>query len=158
LDEFGDDRYIATGSAGESPIPRVSEPASPALPQKFQQRRMLFSLRRHRYVHQDNEFWRENMEVQGLQILQWSVDEVCQLLIHMGLDKYIPEFSVNQITGPRFLDLDGNKLKSMGINNHSDRAIIKKKIKSFKSKIEVERRVLEKQSRQRGPLKMLTSH
>lgn len=110
LDEFGDDRYAA-GSAGESPIPRVSEPASPALPQKFQQRRMLFSLRRHRYIHQDNEFWRENMEVQGLQILQWSVDEVCQLLIHMGLDKYIPEFSVNQITGPRFLDLDGNKLK-----------------------------------------------
>lgn len=127
MDEFGDDRYIATGSTGESPIPRVSEPASPALPQKFQQRRMLFSLRRHRYLHQDNEFWRENMEVQvritrnsifylkfffqGLQILQWSVDEVCQLLIHMGLDKYIPEFSVNQITGPRFLDLDGNKLK-----------------------------------------------
>ncbi|KAI6175059.1 hypothetical protein M3Y97_00989900 [Aphelenchoides bicaudatus] len=161
LDEFGDERYISTnGSTSDSPIPRVSEPASPALPQKFQQRRMLFSLRRHRYI-QDNEFWRENMEAQfqGLQILQWSVDEVCQLLIHMGLDKYIPEFSVNQITGPRFLDLDGNKLKSMGIQNHSDRAIIKKKIKSLKARIEVERKHLEKASRQRSAqMKMLTSH
>lgn len=117
---------------------------------------MLFSLRR-RYIHQDNEFWRENLEAQGLQILQWSVDEVCQLLIHMGLDKYIPEFSVNQITGPRFLDLDGNKLKvinlksplivnmfiqSMGIQNHSDRSIIKKKVKSLKARIESERKLL----------------
>lgn len=29
----------------------------------------------------------------------------------MGLDKYIPEFTVNQINGTKFLDLDGNKLK-----------------------------------------------
>ncbi|EJW83367.1 hypothetical protein WUBG_05723 [Wuchereria bancrofti] len=30
----------------------------------------------------------------------------------MGLDKYIPEFTVNQVNGTKFLDLDGNKLKS----------------------------------------------
>ncbi|KAI6231059.1 hypothetical protein M3Y95_00341400 [Aphelenchoides besseyi] len=138
------DDYADVGSTCDSPIPRISEPASPAQP--HQRRRMLFSLRR-RY---ENEFWRENAEAQGLQVLQWSVDDVCQLLIHMGLDKYIPEFSVNQITGPQFLDLDGNKLKTMGIHNHSDRGIIKKKVKTFKARIERERKLLEKESRQRS--------
>ncbi|CAD5205462.1 unnamed protein product [Bursaphelenchus okinawaensis] len=150
IDEFGEERFMSSSSTCESPIPRISEPTSPAVPQKFlhHQRRMLFSLRK-RYVHGDNEFWRENVEAQGLQVLQWNIDEVCQLLIHMGLDKYIPEFSVNQVNGPRFLDLDGGKLKTMGINNHSDRAIIKKKIKTIKQRIERERKLLEKESRQR---------
>lgn len=37
----------------------------------------------------------------------------------------------------------------MGIQNHSDRSVIKKKIKAIKGKIERERKALEKQSRQR---------
>lgn len=37
----------------------------------------------------------------------------------------------------------------MGIQNHSDRAVIKKKIKAIKSKIERERKQLEKESRLR---------
>lgn len=49
--------------------------------------------------------------IKGLQVLHWTCDDVCQLLIQMGLDKYIPEFTVNQINGTKFLDLDGNKLK-----------------------------------------------
>lgn len=36
---------------------------------------------------------------------------MCQILIHIGLDKYIPEFTVNEINGPKFLELDGNRLK-----------------------------------------------
>lgn len=122
---------------------------------------------------------------QGMEVLQWSTDEVCQLLIHVGLDKYIPEFTVNQVTGPKFLELDGNKLKvsslcnfsasvhplylslslsyrnenihifrklfqAMGIYNHADRSIIKKKIKTVKSRIERERKMIERESRQRA--------
>ena len=83
---------------------------------------------------------------------------MCQLLIHIGLDKYIPEFTVNQVTGPKFLDLDGNKLKAMGIYNHSDRSVIKKKIKTIKSRIERERKVLEKESRQRASMKLNQHH
>lgn len=49
-------------------------------------------------------------------MLHWTCDDVCQLLIQMGLDKYIPEFTVNQINGTKFLDLDGNKLKVMLID------------------------------------------
>lgn len=70
LDEFGEERFMSSSSTCESPIPRISEPTSPAMPQKFlhQQRRMLFSLRK-RYVQGDNEFWRENVEAQVRKIL-----------------------------------------------------------------------------------------
>lgn len=39
--------------------------------------------------------------------------------------------------------------QAIGIQNHSDRAVIKKKVKAIKSKIERERKTLEKESRQR---------
>uniref|UniRef100_F1KRJ4 Neurabin-1 n=1 Tax=Ascaris suum TaxID=6253 RepID=F1KRJ4_ASCSU len=136
-------------SSCDSPVPRISEPASPAMPHKFTQRKILFPLRR-RYITTEHEFWRESFEsIQGLQVVHWTCDDVCQLLIQMGLDKYIPEFTVNQITGNKFLDLDGNKLKAMGIQNHSDRSVIKKKVKAIKAKIERERKALEKESRHR---------
>ncbi|KAL3998614.1 PDZ domain (Also known as DHR or GLGF) family protein [Acanthocheilonema viteae] len=146
-----DDASDEQKSSRDSPIPRISEPASPAMLHKFAHRRILFPLRR-RYItiSAEHEFWRDTFQsIQGLQVLHWTCDDVCQLLIQMGLDKYIPEFTVNQINGTKFLDLDGNKLKAMGIQNHSDRAVIKKKIKAIKSKIERERKQLEKESRLR---------
>ncbi|CAG9540733.1 unnamed protein product [Cercopithifilaria johnstoni] len=144
-----DDASDEQKSSLDSPIPRISEPASPAVLHKFAHRRILFPLRR-RYITTEHEFWRDTFQsIQGLQVLHWTCDDVCQLLIQMGLDKYIPEFTVNQINGTKFLDLNGNKLKAMGIQNHSDRAVIKKKIKAIKSKIERERKQLEKESRLR---------
>uniref|UniRef100_A0A0N4UM01 Neurabin-1 n=1 Tax=Dracunculus medinensis TaxID=318479 RepID=A0A0N4UM01_DRAME len=131
-------------SSCDSPVPRISEPASPAMPHKFAHKKILFPLRH------EHEFWRDTFHsVRGLQVLHWTRDDVCQLLIQMGLDKYIPEFTVNEINGTKFLDLDGSKLKAIGIQNHSDRAVIKKKVKAIKSKIERERKTLEKESRQR---------
>uniref|UniRef100_A0AC34GG20 SAM domain-containing protein n=1 Tax=Panagrolaimus sp. ES5 TaxID=591445 RepID=A0AC34GG20_9BILA len=151
VEEYTDERFLSSSSTCDSPVPRISEPASPALPQKFlhHHRRMLFPLRK-RFIQAENEFWREDVESQGLQVLGWGVDEICQLLIQMGLEKYIPEFTVNEITGHKFLDLDGTKLKAMGIQNHSDRSIIKKKIKAIKTRIERERKLLEKESRLRS--------
>uniref|UniRef100_A0A914IBC5 Neurabin-1 n=1 Tax=Globodera rostochiensis TaxID=31243 RepID=A0A914IBC5_GLORO len=159
----GGGRFV---SACDSPVPRISEPASPAMPQKFMQgikghpqhhhhgtgpRGLLFPLKK-RFVSSaaEHEFWRENIEAQGLQVLHWSVDDVCQLLIHIGLDKYIPEFTVNQINGPKLLELDGSRLKAMGLFNHADRAVIKKRVKAIKQRIERERKQLEKEARQRG--------
>ncbi|MFH4979458.1 hypothetical protein AB6A40_006167 [Gnathostoma spinigerum] len=133
-------------SSCDSPIPRVSEPNSPAVSNKFSHRRILFPLRK-KYVTTEHEFWRDTFD--AIQVVHWTCDDVCQLLIQMGLDKYIPEFTVNQINGNRFLDLDGSKLKTMGIHNHSDRSVIKKKVKAIKAKIERERKAIEKESRQR---------
>ncbi|VDK55607.1 unnamed protein product [Gongylonema pulchrum] len=45
-DEASDEQK---SSARESPVPRISEPASPAVPHKFAHRRILFPLRR-RYI------------------------------------------------------------------------------------------------------------
>uniref|UniRef100_A0A914GWS5 SAM domain-containing protein n=1 Tax=Globodera rostochiensis TaxID=31243 RepID=A0A914GWS5_GLORO len=114
-------------------------------------RGLLFPLKK-RFVSSaaEHEFWRENIEAQGLQVLHWSVDDVCQLLIHIGLDKYIPEFTVNQINGTKLLELDGSRLKAMGLFNHADRAVIKKRVKAIKQRIERERKQLEKEARQRG--------
>ncbi|KAJ1350836.1 SAM domain (Sterile alpha motif) [Parelaphostrongylus tenuis] len=143
---WDDDKY--SSSCG-SPVPRISEPASPALPHKFVHRRLLFPLKK-KYATNENEFWRASCEqIQGLQVLHWTIDDVCQLLVSMGLDKYVPEFTINKISGAKFLDLDGTKLKTMGIQNHSDRSLIKKKVKMIKNRIERERKVLEKQSRSR---------
>ena len=92
----------------ESPVPRISEPASPALPHKLTHRKLLFPLRK---KYAENEFWRATCQPVGLQALHWTVDDVCQLLVSMGLDKYVPEFTINKIDGAKFLELDGNKLK-----------------------------------------------
>lgn len=143
---WDDDKY--SSSCG-SPVPRISEPASPALPHRFVHRRLLFPLKK-KYMTNENEFWRASCEqIQGLQVLHWTVDDVCQLLVSMGLDKYVPEFTINKVTGAKFLELDGTKLKGMGIQNHSDRSLIKKKVKMIKNRIERERKLLEKESRQR---------
>ncbi|PIO77291.1 hypothetical protein TELCIR_00608 [Teladorsagia circumcincta] len=143
---WDDDKY--SSSCG-SPVPRISEPASPALPHRFVHRRLLFPLKK-KYVTNENEFWRASCEqIQGLQVLHWTVDDVCQLLVSMGLDKYVPEFTINKVTGAKFLELDGTKLKTMGIQNHSDRSLIKKKVKMIKNRIERERKLLEKESRSR---------
>ncbi|TKR96927.1 hypothetical protein L596_010874 [Steinernema carpocapsae] len=144
------EKLTSASTACNSPIPRISEPTSPAVSHKFPQlhRRILFPLRK-KHFH-ENEFWRENYEaMQGLQVLHWTSDDICQLLVQIGLDKYVHEFSVNNVTGPKFLELDNSKLKTMGIQNHSDRSIIKKKIKTIKSRIERERKMLEKESRAR---------
>lgn len=139
-------------TANSTPQPRISEPVSPATSIKFlqNQRRILFPLRKRFAMHTECEFWKPSSVEQGLQVLSWTVDDICQLLVQIGLDKCIPEFTINEINGPKFLELDGTKLKNIGISNHSDRAIIKKKIKSIKNKIEKERKTLEKMSRQRA--------
>ncbi|CAI5439594.1 unnamed protein product [Caenorhabditis angaria] len=139
----------------ESPIPRISEPASPALPHKLSgHRKLLFPLRKKFLA--ENEYWKysaggvtSNGQQIGLQALHWTCDDVCQLLVSMGLDKYVPEFTINKVNGAKFLELDGSKLKTMGIQNHSDRSLIKKKVKGMKNKIERERKQLERESRTR---------
>lgn len=152
-----DDTRSVVSSSCDSPVPRVSEPASPALPHKFSaHRRLLFPLRK-RYALNEAEFWRASADqIQGLQVLHWSVDDICQLLVSMGLDKYIPEMTINKINGVKFLELDSSRLKTMGIQNHSDRSLIKKKVKMIKVRIERERKMLEKESRARAHAAHLT--
>uniref|UniRef100_A0A5S6QFU0 Neurabin-1 n=1 Tax=Trichuris muris TaxID=70415 RepID=A0A5S6QFU0_TRIMR len=83
----------------------------------------------------------------NIEVLSWDCDDVCQFLKSVGLEKYIPEFAVNGIDGPKLLCLDGSKLKAIGIYNHADRALIKKRVKDLKSFVVKERKMYEKEQK-----------
>jgi len=95
--------------------------------------------------------------IQALDVLHWSCDDVCRFVAHLGLEKYTPEFTVNKVTGGKLLDLDGSKLKAIGIQNHTDRSLLKKRIKDLKGRLEKERKAIEKESRQKAKLLQRTS-
>ena len=47
---------------------------------------------------------------------KWTVDDVCQWIVELGLPQYEDNFSVHQIDGQELLHLDDNALqKSLGI-------------------------------------------
>lgn len=48
-------------------------------------------------------------------------------LMSLSLDQYVPEFSAQSISGEQLLQLDGNKLKALGMTSSQDRALVKKK-------------------------------
>ncbi|KRX91392.1 Neurabin-2 [Trichinella pseudospiralis] len=85
--------------------------------------------------------------VLNIEVLTWNCDDVGQFLKSVGLEKYVPEFAINAIDGPKFLSLDGSKLKAIGIQNHADRALIKKRVKDLKTSVLKERRHFEKEQR-----------
>ncbi|KRY12903.1 Neurabin-2, partial [Trichinella patagoniensis] len=83
----------------------------------------------------------------NIEVLTWNSDDVGQFLKSLGLEKYVPEFAINAIDGPKFLSLDGSKLKAIGIQNHADRALIKKRVKDLKTSVLKERKQFEKEQR-----------
>ncbi|OUC49706.1 hypothetical protein D917_05131 [Trichinella nativa] len=83
----------------------------------------------------------------NIEVLTWNCDDVGQFLKSLGLEKYVPEFAINAIDGPKFLSLDGSKLKAIGIQNHADRALIKKRVKDLKTSVLKERKQFEKEQR-----------
>lgn len=67
----------------------------------------------------------------------WDNDQVYMWLISNDLEEYAEEFSTRNIDGKQLLNLDGSKLKAMGVApNH--RALIKKKVKEMKAETERE--------------------
>jgi len=60
-------------------------------------------------------------------------------LIANDLEEYVEEFINKNIDGKQLLNLDGSRLKAMGVSqNH--RAIIKKKVKELKAEMEREQK------------------
>lgn len=72
-------------------------------------------------------------------ISDWDTDQVYAWLIQNELDEYAEEFIAKKIDGKQLLNLDGSRLKAMGVSqNH--RALIKKKIKELKAEMEREQK------------------
>ncbi|XP_069769769.1 neurabin-1 isoform X2 [Narcine bancroftii] len=82
-------------------------------------------------------------------VLEWSTHQVSHWLMGLNMEQYIPQFIAKSIDGEQLLQLDGNKLKALGINVSQDRAIVKKKLKELKSSAEKARKAQQKLEKQR---------
>ncbi|XP_062899890.1 neurabin-1 isoform X3 [Mobula hypostoma] len=82
-------------------------------------------------------------------VLDWSTHQVSHWLMGLNMEQYVPQFIAKSIDGAQLLQLDGTKLKALGINVSRDRAIIKKKLKELKSLVEKARKAQQKLEKQR---------
>ncbi|XP_035535245.1 sterile alpha motif domain-containing protein 14-like [Morone saxatilis] len=65
------------------------------------------------------------------------------------MEQYVPEFSARDIDGRELLQLDGNKLKGLGVLSSSDRSTLKRRIKEIQTAAEKERKALDKMEKQK---------
>ncbi|KAM3597703.1 uncharacterized protein V6R79_008294 [Siganus canaliculatus] len=79
----------------------------------------------------------------------WSTLQVCQWLKGLNMDQYVPEFSARDVDGQQLLQMDGNKLKGLGVLSSADRGALKRRIKEIQSAAEKERKALDKMERQK---------
>ncbi|XP_007195808.2 neurabin-1 isoform X7 [Balaenoptera acutorostrata] len=84
---------------------------------------------------------------------EWSVQQVSHWLMSLNLEQYVSEFSAQNITGEQLLQLDGNKLKALGMTSSQDRAVVKKRLKEMKVSLEKARKAQEKIEKQREKLR-----
>ncbi|KAM9024806.1 neurabin-1 isoform 4-T7 [Ara ararauna] len=90
---------------------------------------------------------------QSRAVQEWSVQQVSHWLMSLNLEQYVSEFSAQNINGEHLLQLDGSKLKALGMTSSQDRAIVKKKLKEMKASLEKARKAQEKMEKQREKLR-----
>ncbi|XP_037692643.1 neurabin-1 isoform X14 [Choloepus didactylus] len=95
----------------------------------------------------------KHSQCQNRAVHEWSVQQVSHWLMSLNLEQYVSEFSAQNITGEQLLQLDGNKLKALGMTSPQDRAVVKKKLKEMKLSLEKARKAQEKMEKQREKLR-----
>lgn len=65
------------------------------------------------------------------------------------MEQYVPEFSARDIDGRELLQMDGQKLKALGMLSSSDRGALKRRIKEILTAAEKERKALDKMEKQK---------
>ncbi|XP_074756415.1 neurabin-1 isoform X9 [Athene noctua] len=95
----------------------------------------------------------KHIQCQSRAVQEWSVQQVSHWLMSLNLEQYVSEFSAQNINGEHLLQLDGSKLKALGMTSSQDRAIIKKKLKEMKASLEKARKAQEKMEKQREKLR-----
>ncbi|KAG7214618.1 hypothetical protein INR49_010510 [Caranx melampygus] len=73
-------------------------------------------------------------------IMEWNNQQVCLWLVAMNMDQYTSEFTARGIDGTQLLNMDSEKLKALGVCSHSDRSVLKKKLKEMKKREEKEQK------------------
>ncbi|KAK1804815.1 hypothetical protein P4O66_003546 [Electrophorus voltai] len=82
-------------------------------------------------------------------VSSWSTQQVCDWLKSLNMEQYIPEFRAKDIDGDLLLQMDGTKLKGLGVLNSSDRSLLKRRIRDIHNAAEKERKALDKLEKQR---------
>ncbi|KAM7120814.1 neurabin-1 isoform 9-T12 [Molossus nigricans] len=95
----------------------------------------------------------KHSQCQNRAVQEWSVQQVSHWLMSLNLEQYVSEFSAQNVTGEQLLQLDGNKLKALGMTSSQDRAVVKKKLKEMKVSLEKARKAQEKMEKQREKLR-----
>ncbi|XP_039913100.1 neurabin-1 isoform X3 [Hirundo rustica] len=95
----------------------------------------------------------KHSQCQSRAVHEWSVQQVSHWLMSLNLEQYVSEFSAQHINGEHLLQLDGSKLKALGMTSSQDRAIIKRKLKEMKASLEKARKAQEKMEKQREKLR-----
>ncbi|XP_031470329.1 neurabin-1 isoform X2 [Phasianus colchicus] len=95
----------------------------------------------------------KHSQCQNRAVQEWSVQQVSHWLMSLNLEQYVSEFSAQNINGEHLLQLDGSKLKALGMTSSQDRAVVKKKLKEMKASLEKARKAQEKMEKQREKLR-----
>uniref|UniRef100_A0A915JAM4 SAM domain-containing protein n=1 Tax=Romanomermis culicivorax TaxID=13658 RepID=A0A915JAM4_ROMCU len=74
------------------------------------------------------------------EVQHWNYEDVNNFLRTIGMEKYQADFTHSRIDGCKLLQLDGTKLKAVGVTDNNDRALIKKRVKQMKLMLEKERK------------------
>ncbi|KAM9345851.1 sterile alpha motif domain-containing protein 14 [Symphorus nematophorus] len=91
----------------------------------------------------------EPFEDPSCPVSSWTTQQVCQWLKGLNMEQYVPEFSARDVDGQELLQMDGNKLKGLGVLSSSDRSALKRRIKEIQTAAEKERKALDKMEKQK---------
>uniref|UniRef100_A0A1A8GYS3 Neurabin-1 n=1 Tax=Nothobranchius korthausae TaxID=1143690 RepID=A0A1A8GYS3_9TELE len=69
---------------------------------------------------------------QSRPVSEWNHQQVCLWLIDMNMDRYASEFAARGVDGVQLVNMDGQKLKALGVSSQNDRSVLKKKLKEMR--------------------------
>uniref|UniRef100_UPI00358DDBC8 neurabin-1-like isoform X2 n=1 Tax=Myxine glutinosa TaxID=7769 RepID=UPI00358DDBC8 len=87
---------------------------------------------------------------QNRAVHEWGPEQVNQWLLVLGLERYAESFSLHDVHGDQLLQLDGSKLKALGVTDAEDRTLIKRRLKDLRTTLVKERKARVKLERQRA--------
>nr|XP_020471850.1 neurabin-1-like [Monopterus albus] len=73
-----------------------------------------------------------NNRWQSQPVSEWNNQQVCLWLKAINMDQYVAEFAARGVDGTQLLNMNGEKLKALGVCSPSDRSALKKKLKEMK--------------------------
>ncbi|XP_078808179.1 sterile alpha motif domain-containing protein 14 isoform X2 [Oryzias latipes] len=94
----------------------------------------------HTLSQSSDEPWDESFS----SVSSWTPQQVCQWLKGLNMERYIPEFIARDVDGEQLLQMNGSRLKGLGVLCSSDRSVLKQHIKDVQRAAVKERKALDK--------------